>query len=245
MNILEVVKGLPETEKLYWQQPDARIVDAKILKIFQDGSDFYVVCDKTIFYPQGGDQLGDTGTIKGKDGELIVKKVLLLRGVVLHGGKISGGLKEGETVKEEVFWPGREKHTATHSLGHLIGGVIWQLNPQIKVVETQMTNPAWIKFEGTLNEADLKKIENIAVTAIKEKRPLTIRFVALEELKKICRHVPEKLPATNLRIVQIEGFEPIPCGGTHVKNLGKIGAVKILKIEKAEAGLKRIFFDLV
>lgn len=243
VDLIAAVKSLPQTEKTYWQQPDAKEFEAKVLRVFKEGGDAYLVLDKTVFYPQGGDQLGDTGTIKGKAGNLVVKKVLLSRGVILHWGKISGEIKDGEKVRLEVFWPGRLKHTRTHSLGHLIGSAMWQVNPKIKVVETQMANPAWIKFDGELSKAELTKVENIAAGAIKEKRAVTIRFVDLEELKKICRHVPEKLPATNLRVVQIEGFDAIPCGGTHVKNLSEIGDFKVIRVESA-GEQNMILFDL-
>lgn len=243
MNIYDEVKGLPQTEKEYWKDSYLVKSRAKVIKIFREGSNYYIVTDKTIFYPQGGDQVPDVGLLKGSSGVMEIKKVLLAKGVVLYFGKINGEIKEDDDVELEVDETLRRINMRMHSLGHLIGSSMWEIRPEIKVVGSLMARPGWIKFEGELNEGDIKKINELAQKSIEEDKKTIVKFVTLDELKRICKHVPEKLPPTNLRIVQIEGFEPIPCGGTHVKSLSEIGEFKIVDIEPSGEH-KIILFDL-
>ena len=244
MDIREIIQGMPQTEKEYWKDPELAESEATVLRVVKDKGNHYLVTDKTVFYPQGGDQAGDKGQITSQAGRMEVKKIFISGGVILHYGKVEGIIGEGEKVEMKIDLERRVVNTKMHSLGHLVGSCVWALRPELPSPDSQMARPGWINILGDLSDEEISKVKEMTNKAIAEDQKTTIRFVSLEELKRICKHLPDKLPSQNLRIVQQGDFEPIPCGGTHVGSLGVLKGLRMLELKPSEKpGEKLLWFD--
>ena len=104
-----------KTKLLYMKDALLKVSEAKIVKIDISGKNASVVLNQTIFYPQGGGQPSDQGTITGSNGCLSVKSVSYANGSPVHQGKIDGLLEVGETVTLAINWDLRYTHIQAHT----------------------------------------------------------------------------------------------------------------------------------
>jgi Ser-tRNA(Ala) deacylase AlaX len=201
----------------------------------------YVMLDRTCFYPQGGGQDCDTGTIEKDDEQYTVSKVKKQKGIVYH--KIDGSLEKGDTVTGNLDWDRRyslmKYHTALHILSRVVfdrhgGGVTGnQIHPQKARIDFDLE-----KIEET------EEIEKKTNEIIAEGRPVNIstvpreKAVAMVDDKTRLDLIPDFI--TTIRLVEIEGFDTDACGGTHVKNTKEIGKITITKVESKGKGKKRM-----
>ncbi len=194
--------------------------------------------DETIFYPQGGGQPADNGTIETDASKFSVEDVRFLEGTVHHYGRIlHGSISIGDRVKLIVDARRRILNMCNHTAGHLVASVIAELRPGLKVDKGyHFPSGPYVQFEGTISQEERQalasKIQERANQMIVENREVITGFVPYEELERVCRHVPENIPKDKpLRIVTIEGCISIPDGGTQTRNLSEIGSIIITKIK--------------
>ena len=176
----ERIQGLPPTKKLYYEQPSDIEFEAVVLDFF----DSYAVLDQTLFYPEGGGQPADTGTLVSSDSMVRVDEVVKIGEVVLH--HISGGvLQRGERVKgmidEERRFSLMRHHTATHILLHaakeVLGAHIHQAGAQ-KGAESSRVD---IRHFKHITAEELRKIETSANRMVMANQPVEI---GIEERSK-------------------------------------------------------------
>lgn len=235
------ISGLPETRPLYYEDVDMFDFEARVLKTYEGG---YVVLDRTAFYPRGGGQEPDHGTIGGAKVEDAIK----YGGVVLH--KLEGSLpKVGTTVNGRVDSVRRQRikriHTATHILNgasrQVLGPWVWQHS----AFKEQDYGRLDITHFAHLTEAEVQKIEDVANDVVMRDLPVNISFVPRKEAEETFGF---KLfqggvaPAKTLRIVNIAEWDIEACGGTHVKTTGEVGFIKIVRTERIQDGVERLDF---
>ncbi len=236
------VKGLPPTQPLYYEERYRWKLEAKILKIINDK---YLVLDKTIFYPIGGGQLYDTGSINGRE----VEEVFKVGKVVLHQLSDVSGLKEGDTVEGELDWNRRialmRHHTGTHVLNgaakRVLGEHIWQVGadktPQkarLDVSHFKRPTPEQVEeIERLSNEAVMK---NLKVTISEVERDKA------EEQYGFVIYQGGAVPGKILRIIDIDDWDVEACGGVHLSQTGEAGLIKISKVERISDGVVRFEF---
>ena len=223
------------TKKLYYESSKISEWDAKVLDILEEEGFYYIQLDETAFYPEGGGQPGDIGSI---DGIPVLEISKNESGDILH--------KVGDTppslfVHCKLDWERRFDHMQQHSGQHLLSAVCRDLfNANTvsfhlgqDIVSIDIDAPSW-------TDAKTVETERIANQYIYENRKLHTYFVSEDQLKTI---PVVKMPTVteNIRIVEIEGIEFNPCGGTHVEQTGEIGIIKILKTEKQKEST-RLFF---
>ena len=202
--------------------------------------------NQTCFYPRGGGQDWDMGTIQKGDAVFNVEEVHLdENGVVHHVGSFrSGVLKAGDLVDCVVAHDRRVINTRLHSAGHVIDMAIDSLGLDWMATKGQhYPHLSAVEYSGTWQpeqaEALKDSIEQKANELINKDNENSIEFMPVEEMHRVCRHVPANIPKNKPgRVVMYGDNFGIPCGGTHVKNLSQIGTVKIPKLKEKKSVIR-------
>ena len=204
-----------------------------------------VILDRTIFYPLGGGQPGDTGELVGPDGATY--KVIDSRkgnDGILH--VVEGDSPPiGAVVTARINWDRRHRLMRSHSAMHLLCAAVDGAVTGGQVGEEKS------RLDFDLPDTNLDK-ETIAATIngwITEDRPLSARWISDEELDNspdLVRTMSVRPPTGHgkVRLMQIEGVDLQACGGTHVRRTGEIGRIRIGKIENKGRHNRRINLHL-
>ncbi|WAA11029.1 alanyl-tRNA editing protein [Fervidibacillus albus] len=222
------------TEKLFYSNPAIFEWDAEISDVEQVDDGWKVKLNQTNFYPEGGGQPCDLGTIDGKE----VVDVQKFGDDVIH---IMKEKPEKQFVHCQIDKRRRIEHTQHHSCQHLLSAVCLQLY-DFKTVSFHLSNDkATIDLDvPDVSDEQICNIEKLTNDYIVQNRKVNIFYLDEEELSTYpLRKIPKGLK--RYRIVEIEGVEYNACGGTHVTSTAEIGCMKILKREK-NRGKMRIYF---
>ena len=216
------------TKRLYYDDSHARQFTATIIERKTHDNQPAVILDETYFYPTGGGQPHDVGTING----VFVKDVISDEdGVVLH--VLDAEITEN-TASCEIDWTRRFDHMQHHTGQHILTQAFVQVADAQTVGFHLSDESVTIDLDrNSLSETVLKEAETLANTIVFENRPVTAQIVhpsAIDDIRM--RKMPDKIYTDGLRVVNIEGFDKTACGGTHVSATGEIGLIKILKTEK-------------
>ena len=227
-----------DTERLYYDDPHLTEFDARVLAVSGAPGDRSAVrLDRTAFYPTGGGQPTDTGTLGAAR---VVECVDEEEGGVLH-------LVEGEApavgalVACRVDWPRRLDHIQQHTGQHILSQAFAELH-RAETRSFRMTADA-AEIDLDLRDPSDEKIER-AVTRANEivwaDRPVRVHHVTPEEAAAMPLRKDSAREGL-LRVVEIEGFDFSPCGGTHARRTGEVGLVAVRHWERAK-GLARVTF---
>jgi phenylalanyl-tRNA synthetase alpha chain len=221
------------TEALYLVDSYQTEVTAKVTEVGKD----YLILDQTIFYPQGGGQPSDKGSIESDSAKLNVKSVEYNGGDIKHVGTFKGSFTVGDSVKLGIDWPLRLKHMQWHTAGHLLDLVVRELYPDLIPVRGihGIGKKLFIEYEGT-RDLDLAQLNSALSKLVASKPDLRTRFVTLEELKEMSNWLPAKLPTSKkLRVLSIGDSYHIPDGGTQLKTGESIWPITVSEIEHTDA----------
>lgn len=225
------------TELLYLRDAYLREFDATVVAVDGDR----VVLDRTAFYPTGGGQPHDTGTL----GDARVTSVKKEGENVWHtlGGPVPA---EGATVHGAVDWDRRHALMRTHTALHVLCGVIW--NRWGKAVTGGNMEPleARMDFEfDPLPEGFGPEVEQLVNDELAAARPIEVSFLPRVEaladedlIRTKVNLIPESV--TEIRVVDIVGLDKQADGGTHVADTSEVGRFEVVKTESKGKGNKRI-----
>ncbi len=207
-----------------------------------------VQLDATIFYPQGGGQLCDTGTISNGKGSFDVKGVRFTDGLVHHYGSFSqGSFSVGDKVMCRIDDQRRHHNSRLHSAGHLLDEAVKNLGlAWVPTKGIHYPDQAAVEYAGTLDNTDeiKMKLENETNRLVDGNADICANLVAVGDLPALSDYIPPDLPADKpVRIVNMGGVKSTPCGGTHVKTTKDIGHLKIRYI-KAKKGNIKVAYEL-
>jgi len=239
----ERVQGLPATKKLYYEQPTEIEFEGIVLDFF----DGYAVMDQTLFYPEGGGQPSDTGTLVSAESMVRVDEVIKIGEVVMH--HISGGiLKRGERVKglvdEERRWSLMRHHTATHILLHAAKEVLGAHIHQAGAQKGHESSRIDIRHFKHITPDELRRIEIAANRMIMTSQPVEITIedrTRAEQKYGFILYQGGVPPGREIRVVKVAG-DIEACAGTHCRNTGEVGLIKIIRVEHIQDGIERIEF---
>lgn len=226
------------TERLYYRDSHLKEFDARVLSISEtaDGR-AAVVLDRTAFYPTGGGQPNDTGML---DAAQVVDCIDLEDKGVLH--IIEGAAPAiGARVVGRVDWARRLDHLQQHTGQHILSQAFVKLFDAPTRAFRMLEHVSEIDLE--LLEPSLERIEqavDLANEIIWQDRPLTIHQVSAEQAANMPLR-KDSAREGELRIIEIEGFDMSPCGGTHAQRTGEVGVICVRSWERAK-GLARIDF---
>jgi Ser-tRNA(Ala) deacylase AlaX len=240
----------PTTELKFLSDTYLDTDESIFLHYGQDERGCYAVLDQTIFYPQGGGQPSDVGSIQFGQQLIDIIFVGFTDGQVRH--YISGGLLNaddclGKRCVLRLDKSRRMKHARLHTSGHLIAGLIDAQRGSMRAVKGyHFEEGPYVEFEGEPEGGDtdafLASLQNKVNLLISENPHVFEEQVTFDELKQRCWNTPPNIPADKqLRTITIHSLDPVPCGGTHVKCLSEIGAVNVVKLKKRK-GLTKISY---
>lgn len=222
------------TKKLYYDSAYIQAWSTAITSVIEREDGIYVTLAETAFYPHGGGQPCDAGTIGG----IAVLDVVLEDQEVLH--KVAE--LPGQTdVDCAIDWTRRFDHMQQHSGQHLLSAVFRELYQALTLSFHLGSDYATIDLDlQELSAAQLAEAEQEVNRKIYRNLAITSYFVTAEEMAKLPL---VKLPKVteDIRIVEIEGVEHNACGGTHVASTGAIGMIKLLRSEKQKGNIRITF----
>ena len=240
------IEELPETRKLYYEDRYAKEADGTV--IFKHGR--YVVLDQTIFYPEGGGQAEDTGYFYVNGKEFRVVHTRKIRNVIVHVlERPTDEIRVGDKVHMKIDWDRRyalmKHHTATHIITgaayRVLGPHVWQVGADKSPERARLD----ISHYKHLTEDQILKIEELANKVVMEMRPVKVEVLPRTEAEKkygFRIYQGGAIPEKELRIVSVEGWDVEACGGTHLKNTGELGLIKIIGTKKIHDGVIRLIF---
>ncbi|MBQ3094334.1 MAG: hypothetical protein IJC52_04090 [Clostridia bacterium] len=219
------------TQKLYETDAYCRHFEATVLSCEPQGDAFAVVLDQTAFFPEGGGQAPDGGTLGGAT----VTDVQPDGDTVVH--TVSSPLEAGTTVCGEIDWPLRFSRMQSHAGEHIVSGVIHAMfgydNVGFHMSETTMT----VDVNGPLTAEDIDRIERAANEAVWQNVTITVSFPTAEELQTIPYR--SKLDFTDgVRLITIDGVDCCACCAPHPARTGEIGAIKLLDFFPNKGGTR-------
>lgn len=221
------------TELLYRDDPYLRSAGAKVLAVRENA----VELDRTVFYPLGGGQAGDTGKIgqwrvldTRKDGEKI-----------LHLVESPGGIEAGMTLPIEIDWERRHRLMRLHTALHLLGAVVGAPVTGGRILDDK----AHLDFDIEMEKLVKEEIEGRLMDLVDLKIETRISWVtdaeleARPELVKTMSVAPPR-GSGRVRLLEIPGVDLQACGGTHVRNTGEIGKLQVARIRSEGKRNKRV-----
>ncbi|WIV10655.1 DHHA1 domain-containing protein [Proteiniborus sp. MB09-C3] len=223
------------TEKIYLENPYLKELTAKIIKKEYSNSKFYITLNRTIIYPHlSGGQPMDKATIN----DFKVIDVYEENDEIIH---VLEDNIHSNIVNMAIDWDTRFDHMQQHTGQHLLSAVIYKLYNANTIGMHIGRDYVYIDVAiPTLSENDVEKIERFANEIIYSNFPVKTYPIENKDIPSIPLR---KLPTVdkNIRIVEIENVDITPCAGTHVRNIGEVGIVKIRKWERYK-GNTRIEF---
>ena len=233
------------TNLLFRDDAYRRTASARVVAVSERG----IELDRTIFYPQGGGQAGDTGVLLTSGGvQLAIADTRKGEAAdrVLHLPAAGAALPAaGDAVELEIDWARRYRLMRLHTALHLLSCVIRAPVTGGNIVPDK----ARLDFDIELSQLDGPRIE-------RETNALIARQVATEtawitdaeldsqpQLVKTMSVAPPR-GAGRVRLLKIPGIDLQPCGGTHVANIGEIGAIRVLRIRSEGRHNKRVEITL-
>ena len=245
-SVEDAVEALPETERLYYEDQERTEFEAMVLDVFEHEDGYGVVLDQTMFYPEGGGQPPDHGTLSSDERTVKITDVQRIDGVIVH--RCDGDPGTGEFVRGSVDGDRRRRlmqhHTATHVIGHAAREVLGEHVRQAGARKGTDSARLDVRHYRRISRADQREIERVANEIVTANTPVGQEWPERHEAE--AEHgfdiyqggIP---PGERIRLIQIED-DVQACGGTHVSRTGDVGAIKIMGTEPIQDGVERITF---
>lgn len=226
------------TERLYYTDSHLTEFEARVVAVTESVSGWCAVTlDRTAFYPTGGGQPSDTGTL---DSTPVVECIDKDDGDVLHIIQGRAPLV-GATVRGRVDWEHRQDHIQQHTGQHILSQAFlalygaetrsFRMMDDASEIDVALKDPTDERVERAIERAN---------SVIWEDRAVSVRLVTPEEAAELPLR-KDSAREGELRIIEIEDFDLSPCGGTHAHRTGEVGIIAARSWERAK-GLVRIEF---
>jgi misacylated tRNA(Ala) deacylase len=229
------------TELLFREDAYLRTATARVLAVSERG----IELDRTVFYPLGGGQAGDTGRLLRAPGDALAiadTRKGETPDRVLHLPAPGGPLPQpGETVTLEIDWPRRYRLMRLHTALHLLSSVI----PAPVTGGNITPEKARLDFDIDFSQLNAERIErdtNALIAAGAATETVWITDTELDAQPDLVKTMSVQPPrgAGRVRLLKIPGIDLQPCGGTHVANIAEIEGIRVLKIRSEGKRNKRV-----
>jgi len=227
--------NMEKTKKLYEENPYVKEFQAKVIEEVQVENHYEVVLDQTAFYPTGGGQPCDVGTLSG----IPVQDVFKKNGVIYH--VLSSSLEGKGEVTGLIDWQRRFDYMQQHSGQHIlsrafeilykIDTVGFHLGEEFVTIDLQIDQ---------LSEEMIEKVEHLSNQIVMENRAIHKYLLSPDQMTE---QAIAKIPELDdyVRLVDIAHFDSCPCAGTHPNYTGEIGLIKVLGTEKIRNNIRLTF----
>ena len=237
------------TIALHREDAYLQATDAVVTHVTEDG----VELDRTVFYPLGGGQAGDTGWLVLADGRIAVtdsrksKREGATPDDTLHLLDAASGwtarLAPGMRVRAEIDWTRRYRRMRFHTATHLLCAVVKELVDGCSIT----ADYARLDFAMTAL-LDKDSVQAGLDRLIVEAHPVACEWITDEEMRanpQLVKSMSVSPPIGfgRVRLLRVQDVDLQPCGGTHVRNTAEIGAIRVAKIEKKSARTRRVVLE--
>ncbi len=231
--------GSYHTDPLYYEDPEMVCFTAKVLAHVDGG----LVLDRTAFYPEGGGQECDLGSIDGRQ----VTNVQQMKRTIVHHLEHDELPDVGDEVIGMIDLDRRQQLMAHHTAAHIINGVchrmfgnhIWQTGAHKSVDEARLD----ITHFENLEDEQVRELELGANQVILDDLPVNIEFMdrdAAEALHGFRLYQGGVVPGKTIRVVDIPGLDAEACGGVHVSRTSHVGQLRIIRTRRIQDGVVRV-----
>ncbi|MDD4126846.1 MAG: alanine--tRNA ligase, partial [Methanomicrobium sp.] len=237
------INALPQTRRLYYEQTSDTEFEAMVIDQFDD----YIVLDQTLFYPEGGGQPADIGCLVSKDAMAKVLSTVKIGDVILHkikGGEIKRGTPIKGVVDEDFRRTMMRHHTATHLLLHAAKEVLGAHVHQAGAQKGYDTSRIDLRHFRHISQEELNNIEIAVNRLVEANYHIDTEWedrTKAEQKYGFCLYQGGVPPGKEIRVVKVAG-DIQACAGTHCRNTGEIGPIKIIRVEHVQDGIERVEF---
>lgn len=223
------------TERLYFKDPYLVEFEARVIKkISSHGSKPALVLDQTCFYPEGGGQPEDRGTLNG----IQVIAVLEENGEILH---VIEKDMTSDKVLGRIDWNRRFDHMQQHAGQHVLSQCLAQLfGAETRSFHLGERTSTLEIDRRDITKEEVERVEKLANAVVFENKKIKSQFIREEEIPDVPLRRPPKKKGV-IRVVEVSDFDHSACGGTHPRRTGEIGTIKIIKWEKIRNNIRLEF----
>src|SRR5262249_38166503 len=222
------------TERLYYTDSGLLEFTASVIEVRETPDATHMILDRTAFYPTGGGQPNDTGSINGTQ---IVDVAEGEAGTIVHiaersAARLSAALA-GKTGECRVDASRRLDHMQQHSGQHILSQAFVQacgaetrsfhLGAATSTIDVELQNPT---------DEHMQAAEEIANRVVFEDRPMRVHLVSEAEAARLPLRKESAVQGT-IRVIEIDGFDWSPCGGTHASRAGQVGLIAVRSFQRA------------
>lgn len=222
------------TVKLYENNSLLKSCQAVVTVCTESKGKYLIELDQTVFFPEGGGQLSDKGTISDAKVAHVAEK----NGHILH--ECDKPLAVGSMVEAKLDWMVRLDRMQQHLGEHILSYAFWKLFKANNVGFHMNEDNVTIDLDKEMTPEELLKAEHLTNEIIWDNRPVSVNYMDSSELeahKNEMRKFNDKLTGI-LRIVSVEGADICTCCGTHPPFTGMVGSVKIIRSDKHKNGCR-------
>lgn len=224
-------------DELYYREPYAKEFDATVVACEPAEGGYAVTLDESAFYPEGGGQPGDRGTLVLGEGEdaTTVHVTNTVPGKGADGAEegavhlCDAPLPQGASVHGVLDWTWRRDNMEAHTGEHIVSGIVHALFGYDNIGFHMGERAIEVDFDGVLTAEDALDVERRANAAVRADVPVHVLLPTPEELEHM-DYRSKKDHEGQIRIVEIEGVDTCACCGTHTATSGQVGLIKIVRM---------------
>lgn len=237
-----------KTQRKYFEDSYLFNDKAKIIGAGIDDNGLFAVLDQTIFYPQGGGQPSDSGTMIINDISISVHHVRTRDEEIRHYLDRDCRDLIGAEVLCMIDPEKRREHAKLHTSGHLISNIIERLYPQwLAVKGHHFPGQSYVEFSSrslSTEPTSLIEVQNQLNHHIEQDQTIWQKAVRGDQIAELCPNLPYTIPIDqDVRLIKIGEFGYSPCGGTHVKSLQELDHIEITK-HKIKGNSMKIYYSV-
>ena len=219
------------TEKLFYQDSHRSTFTAIVQEVRPSGNGYEIILDRTAFFPEGGGQSSDTGSLGG----VSVSDVQEIDGKIIH--YTDGPLVEGTEVEGCIDWTERFSKMQQHTGEHIVSGLIHKIYGYHNVGFHLGKEDVTMDFNGVITKEQMKEIEYLANEAVFKNIDIQTICPSEEELKKMTYRSKIEIDG-QVRIIKIEGYDCCACCAPHMRKTGEIGLIKLTNLQNYKGGVR-------
>lgn len=219
------------TEKLFYEDGYCKTFSACVLACEQAGEAWEIILDRTAFFPEGGGQYADTGTLN----EAIVLDVQEKEGIIRH--KTDRPIKVGTKVTGELRWDERFMKMQQHTGEHIVSGLVHERFGYNNVGFHLGSEDCTMDFDGEITKDELAQIEYLANEAVVKNLEVQVTYPTKEELSSIDYRSKIEIEG-QVRIVTIPGYDVCACCAPHLARTGEIGQIRLTNVQHYKGGVR-------
>lgn len=224
-----------KTHAIYLEDSYAKEMEAKMLEVYPEGNKRWrMILDQTVFYPMGGGQPTDQGTLTSDGWSGKVYMVMMKDGEIGHFVEAETAPAVGSTVHGSVDWNRRFQNMKVHSAGHVVDFAMYTLGYSPKMLlpmKGDHGKKPFIVYQGVLGKDITKELHEKSNELVAKAIILTTAFVPIDELRKDAIYLQPGLPTNKpLRKLTLDGVGSVADGGTQVKNTSEVGKINVTSV---------------